>query len=97
MTKRLQVLLEDDELTEIQALARSRRQTTAAWVRDALRAARTAAEYPLPESKLRAVREAAALAYPVADIDEVLAEIELGYRVGAPVSTDPALAGSSEL
>ena len=96
MTKRLQVLLEDEELTEIQALARSRRQTTAAWVRDALRAARTAAEYPLPESKLRAVREAATLAYPVADIDQMLAEIELGYRTGAAASADPAPAGSSE-
>lgn len=80
MTKRLQVLLEDEELAEIQALAKRRRQTTAAFVREALRSAREAADYPTPEVKLRAVREAAALAYPVADIDELLAEIERGYR-----------------
>jgi hypothetical protein len=79
MTKRLQVLLEDDELAEIQAHARQRRQTTAAWVREALRAARTAADYPLPETRLRAVREAAALAFPIADLDQLLAEIESGY------------------
>ncbi len=80
MTKRLQVLLEDDELAEIQALAKRRRQTTAAFVREALRRAREAAEYPAPEAKLRAVREAATHAYPVADIDELLAEIERGYQ-----------------
>jgi hypothetical protein len=90
MTRRLQVLLEDDELSEIQALARRRRQTMAAWVREALRAARTAAEYPLPETKLRAVREAAALAYPVGDIGEVLADIERGYSLDASNPAGPA-------
>lgn len=82
MTKRLQVLLADDELAGIQALAKRRRQTTAAFVRDALRTARAAAEYAAPEIKLRAVREAAALAYPIADIEDLLAEIERGYRAG---------------
>ena len=90
MTKRLQVLLDDDELSQIQAVARRRRQTTAAWVRDALRAARAAADYPLPETKLRAVREAAALAYPIADVDVLLAEIERGYGPEDPPAADPA-------
>jgi ribosome maturation protein Sdo1 len=80
MTKRLQVLFDDDELVEIQRLAKARRQTTAAWVRDALRAARQEAIYPDPERKLRAVREALTHAYPTGDIDEVVADIELGYR-----------------
>ena len=84
MTKRLQVLLEDDELAEIQALAKRRRQTTAAFVRDALRAARTAAEYPSVERKLRAVREAAQYSFPVGDIDSINAEIELGYLGETP-------------
>lgn len=88
MTRRLQVLFEDDELAEIQALARRRRLTTAAWVREALRAARTAAEYPLPEARLRAVREAAALSYPIADMDRVLAEIERGYLTDPPAGAD---------
>lgn len=79
MTKRLQVLLDEKELAEIQALARVRRQTTAAWVRDALRTARAAAGYGDTEPKLRAVREAAAHQYPVSDIEEMLAEIERGY------------------
>jgi methylmalonyl-CoA mutase N-terminal domain/subunit len=84
MTKRLQVLLDDDELRDIQALAKARRQTTAAWVRDALRAARSAAEYPTAETKLKAVREAAALAYPTGDIEEMLADIERGYAGETP-------------
>jgi predicted transcriptional regulator len=80
MIKRLQVLLEDDELMAIQELARKRHQTTAAWVRDALRKAREETVYPEAVRKLRAVREASTFAYPVTDIDPMLAEIERGYR-----------------
>jgi len=80
MTKRLQVLLDDDELREIQALARRRRQTTAAFVREALRDARDAASYPPAEAKLRAIREAVSHDYPTGDIETILAEIERGYH-----------------
>jgi hypothetical protein len=84
MTKRLQVLLEDDELAEIQELARRRRQTTAAWVREALRKAREETVYPDAIKKLRAVREASAFAYPVADVEPMLEEIERGYGEELP-------------
>lgn len=80
MTKRLQVLFDDEELAEVQRLARRRRQTVADLVRDALRAAvRAADSYPDPEPKLRAVREALTYAYPIGDIEDVNAEIERGY------------------
>ena len=79
MTKRLQVLFDDDELAEIRRLASQRRLTTAAWVRQALRAARDAESRADPGPKLRAVREATAHHYPVGEIDELLAEIERGY------------------
>ena len=81
MTKRLQVLLDDDELAEIQDLARRRHQTTAAWVREALRRARETT-YPDAGRKLRAVREAASHDYPTSDVDEMLREIERGYGPG---------------
>jgi len=84
MTKRLQVLLDDEELAEIQELARRRHQTTAAWVREALRTARDTATYPEAGRKLRAVREAVSHGYPVAEIEDVLAEIERGYTDGPP-------------
>ena len=79
MTRRLQVLFEDEELVAIQRLAKRRRQTTAAWVRDTLRAARDAQEYPDPEPKLRAIREALAHDYPTGDIETINADIERGY------------------
>lgn len=79
MTKRLQVLFEDDELAEIQRLAKRQRKTTAAWVRDALRAARASEGYAEPEPKLRAVREAMTYSYPTGDITELLGDIERGY------------------
>lgn len=79
MSKRLQVLLDEDELAEIQELARRRHQTTAAWVRDALRAARDSASRPDTRRKLQAIREAAEHHYPTADIDQMLDEIERGY------------------
>ena len=78
MTKRLQVLLEDTELAEIQRLAKRHHQTTAAWVRDALRAARESSR-PDVGRRLRAVREAALCEYPTGDIDDVLADVERGY------------------
>ena len=86
MTKRLQVLLEDHELAEIQALAKRRRQTTAAFVRDALRAAKQSSDYPTLESKLRALREAVTNAYPTADIDQMNEEIESGYLGAMPTA-----------
>lgn len=84
MTKRLQVLFEDDELAAIQRLARLRHQTTAAWVRDTLRSAREAEEYPEPEPKLRAIREALTHSYPSGDIDTINADIERGYADRSP-------------
>ena len=79
MTKRLQVLLDDDELAEIRQVARRRHQTVAAWVREALRVARDATAGPDTGGKLRAVREAASHAYPTGEIDQLLADIERGY------------------
>lgn len=79
MTKRLQVLFEDDELREIQRLARQHRMTTAEWVRGSLRAARDAEAGAGVGQKLAAVRTAVAFAFPSADIDVMLGEIERGY------------------
>jgi len=79
MTKRLQVILQDPEYREIQALARSRRMSLAEWVRQALDIARR--REPLGEvgKKLAVIRAAAKHDFPTADIDTMLAEIEAGY------------------
>ena len=79
MSKRLQVVLDDRELAEIQAAARRQRLTTAEWVRQALRAARRTAAGGDPKRKLDVVRAASRHEFPTADIDVMLADIERGY------------------
>lgn len=80
MSKRLQVLLPDNELSEIQQSARRHQMTTAEWVRQALRAARRAEPKVPTRKKLEAVRAAARHAFPAPDVDQMLDEIEQGYR-----------------
>ena len=84
MSKRLQVLLDEDELAEIQRLAKRRHQTTAAWVRDALRVARDTASRPDVARKLRVIREASEYSFPAPDIEQMLDEIERGYLAPLP-------------
>ena len=82
MTKRLQVLLDEAEFRDIQRVARAQRMTVAEWVRGALRAARRRAPLGDTAKKLEVVRSAARYAYPTADIDEMLGEIERGHLSG---------------
>ena len=80
MTKRLQVLLDEEEYIDIQGAARRQRMTVAEWVRQALRKARV--DHPgTVEAKLRAIADASRYEFPTADIDDMLREIEAGHRV----------------
>ena len=80
MAKRLQVLLDEEEYSEIQAVARRKRMTIAGWVRQALRKAR--ADHPATvETKLRAIADASRHEFPTADIGMMLREIESGRRL----------------
>ncbi len=79
MTQRLQVLLDDAEFAEIRRIARRHRLTVAEWVRQALRLARADEPAVEPRRKLMVVRDAAAGAYPTADIGQMLAETERGF------------------
>ncbi len=83
MSKRLQVLLDERELREIQRLAQGQRMTVAEWVRQALRAARRRAPLGDAGKKIEVLRAAARHSFPTADIDQMLAEVERGY-VGEP-------------
>jgi hypothetical protein len=80
MSKRLQVLIPDREMLEIQRLARSEHMTVGEWVRRTLREARMRKPATDSETKLKAVRKAAAFAFPTADIRQMLNEIERGYE-----------------
>ena len=75
MSKRLQVLIVEDEYLEIQEAARRRRMTVSEWVRRALRKAMD--DQPgTAEAKLRAIADASRHSYPTADIEAMLSEIE---------------------
>lgn len=82
MTKRLQVIVQDPEYREIQRAARLRRMTIAEWVRQALVQARRSEPGREAASKLEAIRSAARMDFPTADIDTMLEEIERGYHSG---------------
>ncbi|MEO8197326.1 MAG: antitoxin [Thermoanaerobaculia bacterium] len=81
MSKRLQVLLEDEELRQVQQAARLAEVSVAEWVRAALRAGRQVAAAGAPDRKLAVVRAAARHAFPTGEIGAMLAEIESGYGV----------------
>ncbi len=81
MSKRLQVLMDEEEYLEIQGVARRQRLTVAEWVRQALRKAREDDSGTI-EAKLRAVAEASRHQFPTADIDVMLDEIERGRLQG---------------
>jgi hypothetical protein len=78
MSIRLQVVMEEAELREIQRAARRQRMTVSEWVRGVLRAARRAAPGGDRRRKLDAIVMASRHAFPTADIDQMLAEIGHG-------------------
>ena len=80
MSKRLQVLLPDPEMSDIRRLAKRERLTVGEWVRRALRDARASRPAIDPETKLTAVRRGAQYSFPTADLERMLSEIERGYQ-----------------
>ncbi len=82
MSKRLQVILGDEEMEEIRDIARAQKTTVAEWVRRALRAARRSTPSRSREQKLAAIRLGSDHAFPAGDIESVLEEIERGYGGG---------------
>ncbi len=89
MSKRLQVLLAERELEEIQRLARRERLTVAAWVRRALDEAKQQRPAGDPARKIASIREAATHEFPSGDIDSMLADIARGAASG-PIVPPPS-------
>jgi hypothetical protein len=84
MSKRLQVLLDEQEWDELRAVARREGLTVSEWVRRSVRDARRRKPGGDFAGKLEAIRAAAGHEFPTADIDEMLADIEGGYRSPLP-------------
>jgi hypothetical protein len=70
MSKRLQVLLPDSEMSDIQRLAKAEGLTVGEWVRRALRDARSSRPAIATETKLKAVRRGAAYEFPIAGVEQ---------------------------
>jgi hypothetical protein len=79
MSKRLQVILSDDEYEELRLVSSSAGVTVSEWVRQALRRVRRDQSLLETDGKIEAVRSAAKHEFPTADIDTMLGEIEDGY------------------
>ena len=86
MSKRLQVLLDEQEYQEIEVAARSQRMTVAEWVRQALRKARDDQPGSI-DLKLRAIADASRHEFSTADIDVMLQEIDSGRQLPCSSST----------
>jgi len=84
MSKRLQVLLDEPELREIQRIARAQSMTVAEWVRQALRQARRLEPRGRAEKKREILRTAVRHDFPSGDLPMMLAEIERGYGTVEP-------------
>ena len=82
MSKRLQVLLDEEEYEDIRSAAERAGTTVSDWVRRALRRARREHATGDTHRKLAVLRSAAEHEFPTGDIDELLADIERGYLQG---------------
>jgi len=82
MSKRLQVVLKDPEYREIRRAARARKLSVSEWVRQALAVVRRSEPTGSIEKKLAAIRAAAKVNAPAPDIEQMLEEIEMGYKTG---------------
>lgn len=69
MSKRLQVLVPDDEMESIPRQAQQQSLTVGEYVRRALREV----------AKLAAIRKAATFSFPVTEVEEMNREINRGY------------------
>ena len=79
MSKRLQILVDDDEFTAIHRVADEHGMTMSEWARQVLRQARRSRSSGDAARKLAAIRAAGEHAFPTGDIDEMLTDIASGY------------------
>lgn len=80
MSKRLQVLLPDEETRELRLQAERARMSVGQWVRRAWRAAQRQRPATDAETKREVLRRAARRRFPAGDMNEMPGEIEKGYR-----------------
>ncbi len=78
MSKRLQVLLPEEELRRIRAASRREHKTVAEWVRESLRQRLESARPESPDVRAGRILRFAKHAGPTGSIEQILGEIERG-------------------
>jgi hypothetical protein len=84
MSKRLQIVVDDDDARRFEECAKGEGLTLSSWARQALRAAEREVSMGDPDRKLAAIRAAYHHAFPAPDIATMLEEIERGYATPEP-------------
>ena len=88
MSKRLQVLIVEDEYLEIQEAARRRHMTVSEWIRRTLRKAMD--DQPgTAEAKLHAIVDASRHSFPTADIETMLGETASIHAPASSAGAEP--------
>lgn len=78
MSKRLQIIVADEEAERYAKAARRRRLSLSQWVRRAMEKELRSEAGPSAAQKLAALDRALQRNHPTADVDRMLAEIEAG-------------------
>jgi hypothetical protein len=80
MSKRLQVLLPDDEMEAVRKQAKLENLSIGEYVRRALRESDFRRPSRSAGAKLSSIRQAVLQAFPTADIDRMNSELKQGYQ-----------------
>jgi hypothetical protein len=78
MSKRLQIVMSDDEIEAFRRTAKRQGMTLSEWVRQAMRKVQRSQQSPSAPDKLKAIERALECDYPTGNIEEILSSIEQG-------------------
>ena len=90
MSKRLQLLLADDEIAELKGRAREERMTVSAWVRRAIYHEMNERPASSVRAKLELIDRLSDLGFPSGDYRDIAADIESDYGDGLNDATGPS-------
>lgn len=74
------MLLDEEEFGALRATAQRHGMTVSEWVRQLIRDGAQRDDAGDPARKLEVIRWASGFSFPTADVDEMLGEIEQGYK-----------------
>jgi len=79
MSTRLQILLDDNDLSEVKELAMEENLTVSAWVRRAIKHEKKERPGTAARKKLEVILNFSKYDFPISDYKDITAEIDSGY------------------